>query len=93
MITKEQATNEANRYFHYTGKQQCSKSVGKRGGVTTSTVVARRNGATQVWKTRPDEFRIPVKHGLYEYGEITHQNASDWHLAMECEIEELRRNY
>lgn len=93
MITKDQAIDTSNRYFHYTGKQQCSKTVGARGGVKTSTVVARRNGKTQVWKTRPDEFRVPVKHGLYDYGEITQDNASDFHLAMECEIEELRRNY
>lgn len=24
----------------------------------------RRNGSTQLWKTRPTEFRIPVKAGL-----------------------------
>lgn len=34
----------------------------------------RRNGKTQLWKTRPDDFRIPVKRGLYEYGEITPHN-------------------
>lgn len=30
----------------------------------------RRNGATKLWKTRPDEFRIPVKAGLKSYGHI-----------------------
>jgi len=35
----------------------------------------RRNGATKVWKTRPDEFKIPVKHGLRDYGYITNENA------------------
>lgn len=35
----------------------------------------RRNGATKVWKTRPDEFRVPVKFGLYGYGYITDSNA------------------
>lgn len=35
----------------------------------------RRNGATKTWKTRPGEFRIPVKFGLYGYGYITHTNA------------------
>lgn len=38
----------------------------------------RRNGKTQTWKTRPGEFRIPVKHGLYEYGEITHEQAENF---------------
>lgn len=34
----------------------------------------RRNGATQTWKTRPGEFRIPVKAGFKSYGSITHLN-------------------
>jgi hypothetical protein len=34
----------------------------------------RITGATKTWKTRPNEFRIPLKHGLYAYGEITHNN-------------------
>ena len=35
----------------------------------------RRNGATKTWKTRPTHFRIPVKHGLYNYGYIDQDNA------------------
>src|SRR3990167_6766732 len=35
----------------------------------------RRNGATKTWKTRPDEFRIPIKHGLYDYGYIDQDKA------------------
>jgi hypothetical protein len=29
----------------------------------------KRNGATKTWKTRPNEFRIPIKIGfrLYDY--------------------------
>jgi len=34
----------------------------------------RRNGATQTWKTRPGEFRIPVKTGYASYGSITNHN-------------------
>lgn len=37
----------------------------------------RRNGKTQTWKTRPDEFRIPVKQGLWAYDQLTHLNAGD----------------
>jgi photosystem II stability/assembly factor-like uncharacterized protein len=33
----------------------------------------RRNGATQTWKTRPGEYRIPLKAGFRSYGEITHK--------------------
>jgi hypothetical protein len=38
----------------------------------------RRNGRTQTWKTRPGEFRIPIKIGFRGYGEITHRNADEW---------------
>lgn len=31
---------------------------------------ARRNGKTKTWKTRPEDFQIPIKHGLYDYGYI-----------------------
>lgn len=29
------------------------------------------NGKPQVWKTRPDEVRVPVKRGLYTYDQVT----------------------
>ena len=35
----------------------------------------RANGKCITWKTRPDDFKLPVKHGLYSYGYITHENA------------------
>ena len=34
----------------------------------------RRNGATKTWKTRPSDFRIPVKAGLKSYGYIDQDN-------------------
>ncbi len=37
----------------------------------------RRNGATKTWKTRPGEFRIPVKMGLRTCGELTHRSEID----------------
>jgi hypothetical protein len=34
--------------------------------------VWRRNAThTKFWKSRPGEFRLPVKYGLYKYGAIT----------------------
>jgi len=39
---------------------------------------ARRNGKTKVWKTRPDDFEIPVKHGMYAYGYIHNYNCYEW---------------
>lgn len=37
----------------------------------------RRNGKTKTWKTRPKEFRIPVKAGIWTYGALTETTASD----------------
>ena len=38
----------------------------------------RRNGATKLWKTRPGDFKIPIKYGLYQHGYITPENVGDW---------------
>jgi hypothetical protein len=34
----------------------------------------RRSGKTKLWKTRPDHFRIPIKAGMYESFELTHES-------------------
>jgi len=39
---------------------------------------ARSNGKCKTWKTRPSHFRVPIKHGLYEYGYIDHNSAHNW---------------
>lgn len=41
----------------------------------------RVNGKVVFWKTRPEDFRIPVKYGLYHCFYITPTNASDWKKA------------
>lgn len=38
----------------------------------------RVNGKCQTWKTRPDDFKLPVKEGLYGTGYITPLNAAEW---------------
>lgn len=45
---------------------------------TTGRLKVRRNGKTKTWKTRPTEFQIPAKYGLYEFFYITQDNACDW---------------
>jgi|SoiMethySBSTD1v2_1073268.scaffolds.fasta_scaffold1108904_3 hypothetical protein len=44
----------------------------------------RRSGKTQLWKTRPGEFKIPVKFGLYQSLYLTHENAHEWNDGSEC---------
>ena len=70
--------------FHYA--PCCNKTVGKRGAVHIKVIRYRRNGKTKVWKTRPGEFQIPVKHGLHDYGYITHVNHHEFHAADSCPI-------
>ena len=41
-------------------------------------IEVRRNGQTKTWKTRPGEFRIPVKYGFKECFYITQSNAGEW---------------
>lgn len=76
--------------IHFTGRHECTRTIGPKGGVTENVTRCRPSGKCQTWKTRPDEFRLPVKHGLYESGEITHRNCSDFHLASECPLNRER---
>lgn len=43
-------------------------------------VRCRVNGACKTWKTRPSEFRLPVKHGLKHCFYITPSNAGEWEI-------------
>lgn len=42
------------------------------------------NGQVTTWKTRPNEVRVPVKHGLYGYDYITHKNLDE--VTMESKL-------
>ncbi len=44
------------------------------------SVRARVNGKVQLWKTRPTEFRLPMKHGFSDTFQLTEQNADQWTL-------------
>jgi hypothetical protein len=86
-MTKEQAMNcHHGQEIHYTGRHQCTRTVGPRGGETLTITRVRPSGRCQTWKTRPTAFRLPVKYGMYEHGEITHGNCDDFHLASECPL-------
>lgn len=68
----------------------CTRYIGPRGGVVIKSEVWRRNGSTKYWKTRPDEFRIPVKHGLRDYGYIDQDNANQVHAAEDCPLRDTK---
>jgi hypothetical protein len=46
-----------------------------------SPLRVRVNGKPQFWKTRPVDFRLPVKYGLYQYAQVTETDAEYWTLA------------
>ena len=77
MITKEQAMEQPSDIymlgeFDYQG----------------APVRWRANGQCKTWKTRPSEFRLPVKYGAYDYDYITQDNAKWFTLdEQECYLD------
>ena len=44
-------------------------------------VRARVNGKCRVWKTRPAEFQLPLKYGLFECFYLTPEKGKFWEVA------------
>ena len=88
MITRAQALalgdGKIHEDIHCEVVRSCRIVIGPRGGRTDKIVRCRVSGRCQTWKTRPNEFRLPVKHGMYESSAITHRNAEQFHVASEC---------
>lgn len=68
-VSKEQALT-ATRFKHVTEKYKDGRPL-----------EVRRTGKTKTWKTRPDDFEIPVKYGMYDSFRITNENAQMWDVA------------
>lgn len=72
MITKEIAQNASYRtIFHHINLKNSDMTP----------VRCRVNGKCKTWVTKPNEFRLPVKHGLKDCFYIDQNNAMDWQLA------------
>jgi hypothetical protein len=69
VLTPLQAKTES-RFHFYDAKPECENW--------------RRSGQTQTWKTRPNEFRVPIKFGLRESSALTESNLEYFHLESEC---------
>lgn len=94
MITKAIAqTLTYNQELHYTGRHQCTKTVGPRGGIKVSITTVRVTGQLRTWVTRPDDFIIPIKYGLYESSYIDHNNGADFHLPEDCPLRQPSPEY
>lgn len=46
---------------------------------------ARTNGKCKTWKSEPERFSLPIKHGLRDCGYLTERNADEWITASEGE--------
>jgi len=44
----------------------------------------RVSGKVQRWKRDPERFRVPLKHGLYNYGALLPGDECRCHLESEC---------
>lgn len=84
MVTKEQALALTLRdELHY---GTCTVTVGPRGGSVSKTEVWRVNGAVKVWKTRPDDFSVPLKYGYNgPYSYLDQNNTAEFHLEADCQ--------
>lgn len=70
MVTKEQAINC--RKFVQIAEWN---SKGINCTISIKSIKWRANGKCKIWKTRPDEFKLPIKHGLYSHWYLTNENA------------------
>jgi hypothetical protein len=70
MITKEQAMafDHRKELWHVSEKN-----------ADGTPVRCRVNGKCKTWKTRPNEFRLPVKHGLRNCFYIDERSAWVWY--------------
>ena len=91
MVTREQAL--VGRDFHFTGKHDCLKTVGPRGGETIKITNVRASGKCKTWVKSPERFHLPVKYGLYESYWIDETNCSEFHLASECPLNDEKISY
>lgn len=75
-IVNADTVDKFSTFYHRTQKYRNKK--GQQG----DPIQVRRNGATKRWKRQPDQFRVPVKYGLYDYFYIDNSNAHEWSTTM-----------
>lgn len=83
-VTKEQAVEASE--FH---RGECYVERGSRGGEKVHIERWRRMGQTKLWKTRPADFRVPIKFGMRARDSwyLDQDNAQEFHTADECPLE------
>lgn len=57
-------------------------------GLILTWYEVRQNGALKEWKTRPNDWELPIKYGLYDAWRMKHTNSltfGEYVLAVEAE--------
>jgi hypothetical protein len=72
------AVEDASGVVNYRTAQTAQRFYHRTKRNTRGQAEVRRNGKTKTWKTRPGEFQIPVKYGMYDCFYITDRNADEW---------------
>ena len=87
-LTKEDAVSKNEFHLtHVEGRDGCRK-IQKPRSTQKRIVQVRRNGRTKTWKTRPNEWRIPVVYGLKGYFQIRQYDAGDFHTPDHCPVKD-----
>jgi hypothetical protein len=84
MITKQDAMTHM-EFWHIT-----------RTNADGTPMRVRKNGSCKTWKTRPDEFKLPVKYGIKDCFYIAHtrgdiDNTAEWCVPERWAIERYFR--
>jgi len=69
--------------LHYTGHGPCEQ---KNKSGHTGVMRWKVNGEPRTWKTRPDMVVVPIKFGLYKFGQIHENELDSWHLESDCPL-------
>lgn len=87
-VTKQRLEEEGQRLrFHV--NSVCWRSYGPRGGGNRRFEEWRANGQLKTWKTRPTDFRLPLKFGLKAFSQLTPREIGTVHFAHECPCDDL----
>ena len=77
MITKSQAVDLG---LNHIGRRVYSPYYKNKNGTYTDIKI---NGKCKIWKSKPLEFRLPIKIGFRDHGYITEDNSHFWFLSVE----------
>lgn len=88
-ITKQRLEEEEHPNLRFHTNEVCWRSYGPRGGGSRRFEEWRANGQLKTWKTRPTDFRLPIKWGLKVCAQLTPREAGQLHFAHECPCDNL----